>query len=68
MTFDDYVIATGLVIAAVCGYFLYWLGWCWAWHFVWPAGPRWITQPSFSGFLATCLTSVIITLVIIKPN
>jgi hypothetical protein len=68
MTLEDHVLAGAMVLACVTFYFVYWLGWCWAWHYVWPHGPHWITRPSFFGFLLTCFTGVIITLVIIKPN
>lgn len=68
MTHQDYILAITLVMLTFGAYFLYWLGWCWVLHYLWPNGPQWVVRPSFSGFLLTCFTALIITLMILKTQ
>jgi hypothetical protein len=66
MTTTDVLFTVAAVGACAIGYFLYWLGWCWSWYYLWPTGPKWLTRPEWYNFLGVCFTGVIITLLILR--
>lgn len=66
MTTTDVLFTLGCVAACVVGYFVYWLGWCWSWYYLWPTGPRWFIRPELGSFFAVCFTGLIITLLILR--
>lgn len=64
MTAVDLIILTFAMVGVAVVYIGYWTSWCWLWHYAWPTGPEWFIRPRATSFLLTCITGLIITLVI----
>lgn len=66
MSLYEFFALVGAISVLGAMYIGYWTGWCWLWHWAWPSGPQWFIRPHVVSFLACCITSVIITLMILS--
>lgn len=68
MTLYDVGLYLAVFSVMLTLYSVYWVGWCWVMHYVWPAGPEWFVRPSHVGFLLVNITALIITLMILSRS
>ncbi len=66
MSIYEAMLVALLMLLALTLYAGYWVSWCWVWQNAWPTGPEWFIRPNPVGFLLTCITGVIITIMILS--
>ena len=60
-------VLVAMIIVTLC-WSLYWVGWLWVMHIVWPNGPQWFVRPALAPFICVSFLALIFTLVIIRTD